>query len=330
MAAKIKPGSKAFLFVAAAFAVSVLMALSSLSGTKAIPMEDMVTAAPSGDFVMDELLPNCIRCGGTDSVLWLPMGVKVTEEGASGSVDGISYAVFLSDSFLFDDSLRENILASMLSFVPGTGRKSAVTGSSEGYLGREKARYEEMSMRGKVSLHTRSGYVFSYLLQTGSGEAVVITSSCEGTEDVPKARDLAKRIGLSFQRGTDQDEEVRRAVYDAAQAALASGEEATAQEDGGEAVNYLLSLDQGGETGSVLVVTWKNASVRPGELAAVSPGTRVLPEEEEQAGRGRAVFYRTEAEDAGEWEIVGISKDELTGISGRILSRSEFEEEFWN
>ncbi len=225
MIEKLKPGSRAFILVLGAIILSVIMAMSSYFTPDIAPSYEMVTAAPqSGVGGYKEELPNCIRCGGTDCVIWLPTGAEVSKEVVKGTYGNVSWIVLTTENASIDDSIRNSILKETIANVPGTSKNVHLLCMEEGYAGRERAIYEEMHVREKVSLHTRNGYFFTYLIHTMNGTGVVVSTSCDGSKNVSEARELARSIAYSLQRNDEQEEEVKMAIFREAKTGSVTGD----------------------------------------------------------------------------------------------------------
>lgn len=357
MLGKLKPGSRAFILIVAAVAVAVIMALGSAVSPDAAAPQDMVTAAPrTGLGGGSELLPNCIRCGGTDCVVWLPEGADVTADCVSGSTNGIQWAVLTTTERTFTDEIRNSVMEAGVTGVPGTGSAARVTYSAEGYAGRESACYEEMRVREKVSLHTRNGYYFTYLLRTPNGTGVVVTASCDGSGGVDAARSLLYSIATSFQRGDEQDLEVRGAIWREATTGnvqgIVSEEDYDLEEygydDGGadqdldvvlfheDDADGLLSIDAGFDLqkdvpkGGAVVVSWTNKTAAPAQLFLVSPSGAALSPDEEQSLDGSLTFWVTGEESARGWRMIGRTARQLGDAYPIAYSAEEYANAFWN
>lgn len=357
MADKVRPGKKAFYLIIAAVAVSVIMAVSSFLSPDAAPGMEMVTAAPrSGLGGGSDLLPNCVRCGGTDCVIWLPEGAEVSEESVRGLYDGISWAVLTTGETSFTDSLREEVIGAAISSVPGTGREARVTYSAEGYVGRETVRYEEMRVREKVSLRTRDGYFFTYLLRAENGAGIVISASCDGSAAVAGTRELLYSIASSFQRGDEQDASVREAILREAKTGSVTGEldenllyetdeGGGSETDGVETVlpdetfggdDGLLVIDapfefaKKAKNGWVVVITWTNKSVSPTELYVETPSGEILSFDEGQSLDGTRVFFVTGDEEPSGWRLFGRTERQMGDTYPMLYSAEEYADAYWN
>ncbi|MBR4606122.1 MAG: hypothetical protein IKO41_07835 [Lachnospiraceae bacterium] len=358
MSEKVRPGKKAFVLVVAAVALSVIMAVSSVLSPDLSPGREMVTAAPrSGIGGGSEQLPNCVRCGGTDCVIWLPQGADVAEDSVTGLADGISWAVLTTDAVAFDDELRKTVAAASVNDVPGTNATIRVTSSESGYVGRERVVYEEMRVREKVSLKTRDGFYFTYLLHAENGAGIVITASCDGSRDASRARDLLYAMAASFQRGDEQQLEVREAILREAKTGSVTGEidpdslyetetnyaepeegledpsgEDAASSDAGAwlEIDADFSVRKDAKKGSALVVTWANKTVSPDELYVVTPSGELLAFDEEQSLDGVRVFWVTGDEPADGWRIYGRTSRQMGETYPIMYSAEEYADAYWN
>ena len=343
MLRKIRPGSKAFIFVVGSVLVSVVMALSSYLSVHPAPPEGMISEAPvSGSGGGAEALPNCIRCAGSDCVIWLPEGAEFSREAVKGIKEGVFWLVLPANSTSFNSTLRENIIKETSSKIPGTSDNMAVTCSLEGYAGKECAIYEEMHVREKVSLHTRNGYFFNYLIRLPGGSSVIVSASCDGAEGIQKARELVKSIAFSVQRRDEQDSMIQEAIRREAMTGSVTGEDLlglfdTADEEEKSLKAGLLSSENMLEIdgaysfsrnaigGDMIYVVWENESAFPEWLQVVCPSGEILSEDEELSGSDYKVFWVLSEEAASGWRLIGESSRLLGETCPQLMTYEEYE-----
>jgi len=343
MLRKIRPGNRAFIIVVGAVIVSVIMALSSYLSVHSAPPEGMISEAPvSGSGGGSKALPNCIRCAGSDCVIWLPEGADFSRESVKGIKEGILWLVLPAESTSFDSTLRADIIKETSSKIPGTSDNMAVTCSLEGYAGKECAIYEEMHVREKVSLHTRNGYFFNYLIRLPGGSGVIVSTSCDGAEGVQKARELAKSIAFSVQRRDEQDSVIQEAIRREAMTGSVTGEdllglggtadeeENSPEEDLRSSENLLeidgeFSFSRDAESGDMIYVAWENKSASPKRLQVVCPSGEILSEDEELGGADYKVFWVLSEETASGWRLIGETSRLLGETCPQLMTYEEYE-----
>lgn len=340
MTEKLKASRKALIVVISAIVLALVMAMSSRAFPESLPGREMVTASPrASEGEQSSDLTLCVRCAGTDCVIWLPSDASVSGDKIFGRKSGLTYLILSVVQDSFNDNLRERILGELYEPVAGSRRGVSVARSETGYLGLEKVGYEELLVRTKVSLRTQKNYIFAYLIVNGSSDCdntcVVVAAERRGEADA--ARDLLIGMAGSYQRFGNQRREVQEVLFNEAvlggdsQETLLLEENSQSYESQKAAtpekelvIDSVISLGRQVQPGDVLVFMYENDFEDPTTLQVKSPSGTYLDAREGNGG-GFYAFDVTESDGAEGWHIEGSTKRELGIMVPMLLTAEEYE-----
>jgi hypothetical protein len=284
-------------------------------------------------------------------VIWVPDNADVSSDSVFGRSGDFVFLILPTDEDALNDELREDVLSRLYGALSGTKRGVRVANKDEGYVGAEKAVYEELFVRTKVTLRTQKNYCFTYLIQNDDPNCqnTLVTVGCEGKNKIAKARELALAVASSYQRNADQMQEVKDALYAEAKTGRVDGEvteessapiviteETGTQESSSSSfdddasllkIDAVVSIGRDTKDGDVLVFYWENEFAEPISLGVTSPSGEELEMRPESEG-GFISFSVPGGESGKGWHVHGYTERALGAMAPLLFDAEEYANTF--
>ena len=319
--------------------VSVFVLFVGFLILRGIIKDEMAKSAPvstltktpralTDDYLNYDELSMCVRCAGTDYVLWLPADAQVEEGCVKAKLGGINIIATVSDKPLeevLSDYIPQNLYFSVLGYEP----KTDIISVEDGYFKLYPANYAVSVSEARVSVRVMTCYVLSYELKISDNKSVYIAVSSESKSTLDEAKKLLDVIASSLRKYEDTEPAVQDAVFSELDKVRDKTDKKDDKEElrpntrnGAHIINFRHKVTKATEDG-IMVVMWENYTVEPVELTVFGLEGCELKRIKEECDGGFYVYEVGKAP-AGTYVFFGSTDEVLEDIYVDVYEAEDY------